>query len=56
MVKHERIVAELDANKGAKDAEMLVPSKTEVEQPVPPGIGGAGANESPRSDGGAFDR
>jgi membrane fusion protein, multidrug efflux system len=39
MVKHERIVAELDANKGAKDAEMLAPSKTEVEQPVLPGIG-----------------
>jgi multidrug efflux system membrane fusion protein len=39
MVKHERIVAELDANKGAKDAEMLAPSKIEVEQPVLPGIG-----------------
>ena len=39
MVKHERIVAELDANKGAKYAEMLAPSKTEVEQPVLPGIG-----------------
>jgi membrane fusion protein, multidrug efflux system len=39
MVKHERIVAELDADKGAKDAEMLAPSKTEIEQPVLPGIG-----------------
>jgi membrane fusion protein, multidrug efflux system len=39
MVKHERIVAELDANNVAKDAAMLAPSKTEVEQPVLPGIG-----------------
>jgi multidrug efflux system membrane fusion protein len=39
MVKHERIVAELDANNVAKEAAMLAPSKTEVEQPVLPGIG-----------------
>ena len=38
MVKHETIVAEPDASKGAKDAEMLAPSETEVEQPVLPGI------------------
>jgi membrane fusion protein, multidrug efflux system len=38
LVKHETIVAEPDASKGAKDAEMLAPSETEVEQPVLPGI------------------
>jgi|SRR3984957_2426100 len=48
MVKHERIVAELDANKGAKDAEMLAPSKTEVEQPVLPGIGEPEPTKPPR--------
>jgi membrane fusion protein, multidrug efflux system len=38
LVKHETIVAELHANKGAKEAQMLAPSETEVEQPVLPGI------------------
>jgi membrane fusion protein, multidrug efflux system len=48
MVKHERIVAELDAKKGAKDAGMLAPSKTEVEQPVFPSIGEPEPTKSPR--------
>jgi membrane fusion protein, multidrug efflux system len=38
LVKHETIVAEHHANKGAKEAQMLAPSETEVEQPVLPGI------------------
>jgi membrane fusion protein, multidrug efflux system len=38
LVKHETIVAELHANKGAKETQMLAPSETEVEQPVLPGI------------------
>jgi membrane fusion protein, multidrug efflux system len=38
LVKHETIVAKSDANKRAKDAEMLAPSETEVEQPILPGI------------------
>ena len=38
MVKHEAIVAAPTANKAARNAEMLAPSETEVEQPILPGI------------------
>lgn len=38
MVKHEAIVAEPAANKAARNAEMLAPSETEVEQPLLPGL------------------
>jgi multidrug efflux system membrane fusion protein len=38
MVKHEAIVAEPAANRAARNAEMLAPSETEVEQPILPGI------------------
>jgi membrane fusion protein, multidrug efflux system len=38
MVKHETIIAEQNANKGARDAQMLAPAEPEFEQPVLPGI------------------
>jgi hypothetical protein len=38
LVKHETVVAEPHDNKGRKEAQMLAPSETEVEQPVLPGI------------------
>jgi membrane fusion protein, multidrug efflux system len=38
MLKHETIIADADASKGAQNSEMLAPAETEVEQPVLPGI------------------